>query len=109
MTSYLKRILDIIQLGFAILSGPVAFCFLVFQWGVEKIVSVSGDLISAVASYALPGASFDLVDAAALPLARINTFIPLAEAWVMMLAYLSLLVQVVTWRFVKSLIPGMSN
>ncbi len=109
MTAYLKRILDMIGLVVGVLTGPVAFAFLVFTWGFDKILEVSGNLLESVSSFALPGANFDLETTVYLPLSRINAFIPLSENWVFMLAYLSLASNVVVFRFIKSLIPTMGN
>lgn len=109
MTEFLKRWYEITRLIGAILSGPFSFICLVLIWGVDKVVEVSGSFLQEIASFALPGSQFDLSASVFVPLSRINAFIPLAENWVMMLAYLSLLLNVTIFRFIKSLIPGMSN
>jgi len=109
MTALFKRVLDIMSLISAVVTGPVAFAFLVFSWGFDKIASVSGDFLTVIAGFALPGAQFDLETSVFIPLSRINAFIPLSENWVFMLAYLTLAANVTTFRFIKSLIPTMGN
>lgn len=109
MTEYFKKLLGYVQFIWAFLSGPIAFIVLIFNWGVDKVVAVSGDLLLELVNFALPGAEYDLTADAFVPLARINAVFPLAENWLMMLAFLSVAVSTVIFRFVKSLIPGFSH
>lgn len=109
MSAFAKKVIDALILGLSVVCGPVAVLLSIILIGLGDFIIALSNFVGLVSGYVLPEAHFQLVESAQIPLARINTFIPLAENWAMMLAYLSLAASYTSFRFLKSLIPGMSN
>lgn len=101
--------LDHMTLAVSFLLGPLGAVLLIWWWGIEKVASVSAESVVLFATLVIPSASFALTDTVTIPLSRVNTLIPLAENWVMMLAYLHIAGVWLMIRIVKSFIPTVAN
>lgn len=93
----------------AILWGVATIVYAVVKEFSEAFLTLTAKFFAEVTTYAAPGElAFDVQTI--LPYVDIiNAFIPLAEAWVLLLSLFGIWLIVITFRWVKSFIPTVSN
>lgn len=80
----------------------------VVEWVTDQILAITSWMLDEFQDFAVPDWQFNLSDYTA-ELSILNRLMPLAEAWAMFIITIAFALAVISVRWIKSIIPTLSN